>query len=106
VGYRPLLHFVSGTFTGQVVAIHEAIDIKTKKVLEQNPKSAGGVGKLFTMTIASKVARAIEPYSKSPAFGRFFLTDNKYARHRTRNTRAKFHPARFVFRFISCFVFR
>lgn len=75
-GYRPLLHFVSGTFTGQVVAIHEAVDIKTKKVLEQNPKSAGGVGKLFTMTIASKVARAIEPYSKSPAFGRFFLTDN------------------------------
>jgi translation elongation factor EF-1alpha len=100
VGYRPLLHFVSGTFTGQVVAIHEAIDIKTKKVLEQNPKSAGGVGKLFTMTIAAKVARAIEPYAQSPAFGRFFLTDNRYAltpphtphtphtRHRTRNTRA------------------
>ena len=91
MGYRPLLHFVSGTFTGQVVAIHEAIDIKTKKVLEQNPKSAGGVGKLFTMTIAAKVARAIEPYAKSPAFGRFFLTDNRFVRtpphtrHRTNN---------------------
>jgi hypothetical protein len=72
-----LFHFVSGTFTGMVTAIHEARDGKTKHVVERDLKSAGGTGRLFTMTITTKAPHAIEPYAKNHVFGRFFISDNR-----------------------------
>lgn len=77
-GYQPICHFMGGTFRGRVEAIHEEIDMKTKRVLQVQPKFAGGTGKIYKMTISSKAGHIIEPYAKNKPFGRFYLTDNGY----------------------------
>jgi hypothetical protein len=77
-GSSPIFHFVSGSFVGRVMAIHNAVD-NAGRVLEQAPQwASAGAGKWFTMTIMTKVPRTIERYATNRVFGRFLVVDNRY----------------------------
>jgi translation elongation factor EF-1alpha len=74
-GSKPIFHFVSGNFPGVVLDIFVTKNVKTKKVIEENPKFAKG-GTSATISVVPLLPRAIEPFREFPLFGRFVITDN------------------------------